>query len=152
MKLEQSSLAATLSVRAHKGTLPLIAQEHLSRHRTRNVSAARCGRLMIGRANLRCRPIARVSVLRRRRTRVRWRFDAEARLQRLVQQEIHSALHDDREVAVRHLMSHEVLQLLELVMQCLMSRPLQPVAAGSKRRPGAALGGRRLRFHEKLLD
>ena len=64
-----------------------------------------------------------------------WRLD---RLGRDVRQ-IHRTLDDDSQVTIRHLMTQQILELRQLVMQPLPSRKLQLVPARTKRFGRAAL-------------
>jgi hypothetical protein len=58
---------------------------------------------------------------------------SEALLHRVVEQQIHRTLDDDRQVSIRHLMTQQVLQLSQLVMQPLPRRELQLVPARTQR-------------------
>ena len=103
MQLEMTARRATAPFGTLERTLPSITQMHLSTHRARHMARRRLS-------------FAHRSI---RRCRTRLLSLAKSPLHLLVDQQICRTLDDHGQIAVRHLVPHEILELLQLVMQRL---------------------------------
>src|SRR3954447_11559958 len=119
MQLEIPALAAALAIRADERTLRAAALVHLANHGAWDVARLELASTHpeIVRARLpRCSNLS------------------EAPLQGFVDQQVYGPLHDRGQVPVRHLVTQQVLELLQLVMQSLARCELEFVSTGPERR------------------
>lgn len=113
MQFESAALFTALAVRADEAAPRTVAREHLAPYVVWDVTTA----------SFRRRSSAR---------RARGAALAEAPFDALGDEQVHCALDHYRQVAVRKLVSHQVLRLAELVVQLLARSELDLVPAGAE--------------------
>ena len=113
VQFQKPALRAALAISTHERALPLVALVHLTPDRSWDVASVHLVRRLD-------RPLGCAGL-------------SEALLQRVFDQAIHRTFDDHSQVSVWHLMTQQVLELLQLVMQRLSRRELQLVPARTER-------------------
>jgi hypothetical protein len=124
VKLEKRALGTPPAIRAHERALPSVALVHLANHRARDVARVQLAPQLPMSDRARLLGCSGLS---------------EPLLHGFVDQQIHRELHDARQVTVRHLMTQQLSELFQLVMQRLSSCKLDFVPTRAQRRRRGAL-------------